>query len=494
MEDEEEEGQRQRAASRRGQLLMAASMVVIDFVEERIVGAGRDEKDVDSWRAKRPSSRHSSYSNQPKTRSKRRVFDHHGARNCMERDHLGPDALFGQEVLLFFRLSRPRVQFILEAFGNSGDPYYSGFRKCKFGRVGPSLEAKVLLPLRVLAYGVAPHTFNDYFQMSISMARSSVMRFNRKVVELFSSEYMRLPTVQDLQEITTLHKKVHGVDGMLGSLDCMHTYWKNCPVAWQQSYKGKKSGPSIVLEAVADHYLWFWHVSYGYSGALNDLNILNLSPLMGRMTDGSFSSLEKEAGVVPFTIEGEEFDKLYVLVDGIYPKYSRFVRGFTEPITAEETRFTGWQESARKDIERAFGVLQCKFKAIANPIHLIELESISMMVSCCLVLHNMAVSDRVMGDVSKRYSPSTKEGVRLQQEEIVEEVGVQEEAQESSSAGHHGAVTTTVRSFDVDLAETVANRKKNGWQSLKDPREWARLQSALIQLKGQKTTTSTSSI
>jgi hypothetical protein len=218
------------------------------------------------------------------------------------------------------------------------------------------LEAKVLLPLRVLAYGVAPHTFNDYFQMSISMARSCLKRFNESIVRIFTPEFMRLPTAEDLKGITTLHKKVHGVEGMLGSLDCMHTYWKNCPVAWQQSFKGKKGGPSIVLEAVADHYLWFWHVSYGYSGALNDLNILNLSPLMGRMTDGSFNATEREAGVVPFCVGEEEgeFDKLYVLVDGIYPKYSRFVRGFKEPVTAEERRFTGWQEAARKDIERAF--------------------------------------------------------------------------------------------------------------------------------------------
>jgi hypothetical protein len=72
---------------------------------------------------------------------------------------------------------------------------------------------------------------------------------------------------------------------MLGSLDCMHTtYWKNCPVAWQGSFQGKDKGQStIILEAVADHCLWFWHASYGFSGALNDLNVLT----------GTFSSDEE---------------------------------------------------------------------------------------------------------------------------------------------------------------------------------------------------------
>jgi Plant transposon protein len=54
---------------------------------------------------------------------------------------------------------------------------------------------------------------------------------------------MRIPTAAVLGAmVVALNKRVHGVDGMLGSLlDCMHTYyWKNCPVAWQQSFKGNK--------------------------------------------------------------------------------------------------------------------------------------------------------------------------------------------------------------------------------------------------------------
>jgi hypothetical protein len=117
------------------------------------------------------------------------------------------------------------------------------------------------------------------------------------------------------------------MDGMLGSLDCSHTYWKNCPVAWQGSFKGKEKMPSIVLEAMADYHLFFWHVSYGYTGNLNDKTILSLSPLLDRMVDGSFHKLEKEANVVPFKIDNEEFKQTWITVDGIYPAYSRFVRG-----------------------------------------------------------------------------------------------------------------------------------------------------------------------
>jgi hypothetical protein len=63
------------------------------------------------------------------------------------------------------------------------------------------------------------------------------------------------------------------------------------------------------------------------------------------MLDGSLHELEKEAGVVPYKIGDEEFDKLFFLVDGIYPRYVRFVKSYSRvPITAEQKRFADWQK------------------------------------------------------------------------------------------------------------------------------------------------------
>jgi hypothetical protein len=127
--------------------------------------------------------------------------------------------------------------------------------------------------------------------MSVPMAREYYKQFLDTICHLYIAEYLGLPTAADLRNIVSLvHKRVHGVDGIIGSLDCMQTKWKNCPVAWQQSFKGRSKGMStITLEAAApDYNLWFWHAAYGFSGALlNDANVLNLSPLLDQMTNGT---------------------------------------------------------------------------------------------------------------------------------------------------------------------------------------------------------------
>jgi hypothetical protein len=266
-----------------------------------------------------------------------------------------------------------------------------------------SLAARLLLPLKTLAYGVPPHTFIDYFQMSQQYARECCKEFDKAMRTIYMKEFLRLPTATDLKNIVKLHKAAHGVDGMIGSLDCTHTFWKNCPKAWQGLYKGKESKPSIVMEAIADYFLFLWHALYGYTGTLNDNTILHLSPFMDRLLDGTFHELEAEAAVVPFNIKQEQFNKVFVLVHGIYPSYSRFVRGIKVPATREEKKYTSWQEGARKDVERAFGVLKNTWQFLDRPILLHDLTDISNRVVTCLVLHSIIVTDRIMQEDADMY-------------------------------------------------------------------------------------------
>jgi hypothetical protein len=129
-----------------------------------------------------------------------------------------------------------------------------------------------------------------------------------------------------------------------------------------------------------------------------------LSPLLDRLLDGSFQEIESASGVVPFVISGQQFHQSWITVDGI--QYSRFVRGIEEPINQQQKRLTQWQESSRKDIESTFGVLEGMFQFLDRPILLMDLKQISLRVTTCIILHNMLVSDRVMGQCGVLYNPS----------------------------------------------------------------------------------------
>ena len=57
----------------------------------------------------------------------------------------------------------------------------------------------------------------------------------------------------------------------------------------------------------------------------------------------------------------------YYLTDGIYPKYATFVQAINPPITPKEKLFMQRHEATRKDVERAFGVLQSKWGITQGP-------------------------------------------------------------------------------------------------------------------------------
>nr|GEV18259.1 hypothetical protein [Tanacetum cinerariifolium] len=112
-----------------------------------------------------------------------------------------------------------------------------------------------------------------------------------------------------------------------------------------------KKYPTIMLEAVTDQQLLFWHAYFGVLGANKDLNVLYGSPLLDDL-------LTDRAPEAPFVVSGKTYKKGYYLADGVYPQWSTFVKGFTIARDQKTMKFKRVQESARKYIKRAFRVLQ----------------------------------------------------------------------------------------------------------------------------------------
>jgi Plant transposon protein len=229
------------------------------------------------------------------------MYNRERARICIYQDYMSPSPLFDdRQFKRMFRVSKAvyatiKASALRHPFFNCR-PYEASGRECI------SLDAKLLIALKHLAYGASHNAFRDYFQMGTS---TSFLCF-KYLLEVLSTDqhlqqrYFRRMTKEDTHRVLALHKEVHGVPGMLGSVDCLHVYWKNCPYAWQGSFMGKEDGPTVIVEAASDHNLWIWHASVGYPGALNDINVFDLSSLSKKMVDGTL-----EANDVPFTAGDE---------------------------------------------------------------------------------------------------------------------------------------------------------------------------------------------
>jgi Plant transposon protein len=209
--------------------------------------------------------------------------NHGRAKQCILEDWMGDDRIFtDRQFQQVFRVTRGIVERLIQACGNF-EPTHFGERSNCVGKPGIAVDVKVLGILKCVAFGCSGRAFMDYHQMAPNTFTESLKAFFHAIkadTELHAT-YMRSPDKADVKKITDQHLRVHGVPGMLGCLDCLHVYWKNCPVGWQGQFKnGRYKYSSVVVEAMVDPNLWFWHASIGHTGTNSDTNIWDVSPLL----------------------------------------------------------------------------------------------------------------------------------------------------------------------------------------------------------------------
>ncbi|XP_010451370.1 PREDICTED: uncharacterized protein LOC104733493 [Camelina sativa] len=160
-----------------------------------------------------------------------------------------PDYLFRRR----FRMHRPLFMRIVQRL--STEVEYFRQSQDATGRASVSPIQKCTAAIRQLAYGTASDTVDEYVRIGGSTARKCLHEFTAAIILLFGDEYLRRPTQDNLERLLYQNEK-RGFPGMVGSIDCMHWGWKNCPTAWKGMYSRSTGKPTIVLEAVASYDLW----------------------------------------------------------------------------------------------------------------------------------------------------------------------------------------------------------------------------------------------
>ncbi|KAI3683838.1 hypothetical protein L1987_84353 [Smallanthus sonchifolius] len=286
-------------------------------------------------------------SSQRVTRRVQVMRDRKEANERIIRDYFSDTPMYNEKKFrIRFRMSR---ELFMRICGDLEREYqYFQQREDARRKLGFTSLQKCTCAVRQLAYGTASDSWDEYLKMYEKTARDTLHMFC--VINLYDKRYLRRPTFSDIQQIYEVREAVHGFPGMLGSIDCTHWEWKNCPTAWRgQHQRGDHPHPTLMLKAVASYDLWIWHAFFSVAGANNDIKVLDQSPIFDDIIDG----------VAPgssFIVNDVEYEHGYYLADGIYPGYATFVKAYTSPIGEKRELFKKPQESAQKDIERAFGV------------------------------------------------------------------------------------------------------------------------------------------
>ncbi|XP_062202013.1 uncharacterized protein LOC133904534 [Phragmites australis] len=175
----------------------------------------------------------------------------------------------------------------------------------------------------------------------------SMRQFVCAVVDVFGDEYLRSPNDEDTARLLATNER-RGFPGMLGSIDC----------------------------------------------SLNDINVLHRSHLLDDLA-------ASEAPKVQYCINGHHYTMGYYLADGIYPEWATFMKPIPSPVGRKRQHFVLQQAAARKDVERTFRVLQSWFPLVQGATRLWDEETLSTIMTTCIIMHNMIIKDERQDDEVK---------------------------------------------------------------------------------------------
>ncbi|GJV64900.1 ribonuclease H-like domain-containing protein [Tanacetum coccineum] len=229
-----------------------------------------------------------------------------------------------------------------------------------------------------LARDIVPNFLDEYLQMSTKSSRLSLDHFCAYVMEIFRPEYLRKPMMTDVVKLYQHHEEKNGFS----------------------ETRDHGPNPFILVEVVASQDLWLWHALFGISESNNDINALHQSSLFNDLKSG-------RAPEIQFVANGVTCPWGYYLVDGMYPELATFVKTISKPSDDDHKRirYKQIQESERKDVERAFGVLKKKWDILANPARPMKKERMINMMYTCIVLHNNVAKKAMSIHNSVHYAP-----------------------------------------------------------------------------------------
>jgi hypothetical protein len=93
----------------------------------------------------------------------------------------------------------------------------------------------------------------------------------------------------------------------------------------------------------------------------------------------------------------------YYLADGIYPQWATFVKTISKPRGNKKNSLCTRSRILKKDVERAFKVLQARWGIVRGPARFWNQKTLWYIMTACIIMHNMILEDEQGQDVDYIY-------------------------------------------------------------------------------------------
>eukprot|EP00170_Pyropia_yezoensis_P003756 contig_15772_g3767 len=195
------------------------------------------------------------------------------------------------------------------------------------GRLQSHPPQKLVGAFRVLAYEEATDRADEYCRVSASTIELAVKRLLTFLVDEYGPIFLH--PLNDAELAIMLQRNAaRGMPGCIGSLDSSQWDWKNCPKGQAGLYQNRKGRRAVVLGTACDEDLYIWHLFVGCSGSMDDLNVMQQSPLFHAVTAGHWPARNEL-----LSDSGKTRTLLYYMVDGMYPSYDFFISSYSNANT-----------------------------------------------------------------------------------------------------------------------------------------------------------------
>jgi len=128
----------------------------------------------------------------------------------------------------------PRSVFRRVYLGVNNEPFFQQ-RVSATGRLQAHPLQKIVAAYRVIAYGEAADRADEYVRLSRSTVAQATKLLLQFIVRRWRETYLRLPNQAELKK-TMERNSQRGFSGCMGSLDCTHWEWHQCPTGTAGAY------------------------------------------------------------------------------------------------------------------------------------------------------------------------------------------------------------------------------------------------------------------